>query len=185
MEQDDTALVMACRRGDQAAWDALVGRYERLVYAVARRAGMGVDEAADVYQRVFAILIEHLDSIEQPDQLGAWLISTTRREVWRIRRRERSAARFYADADDALTVPDETPQPDQIMELVEERARVRAAVAQLDERCRQLIGLLFSDADALAYAEIATLLGISEGSIGPTRARCLDKLRRLLETPAT
>ena len=181
MEPDDVALVLACRRGDQDAWEALVTRYERLVYAIARRAGLDQEQATDVYQRVFIALVESLDSIERPAQLGAWLISTTRHESWRLLRRARTAGQLFADAGQALELQDDTPPPDDWVLLLEEQQRVRAAVAALPERCRRLIEALFFEPYPRPYAEIAAALGINEGSIGPTRARCLQKLRQLLE----
>ena len=181
MEPDDAALVLACRRGDQAAWEALVARYERLVYAIARRAGLDQEQATDVYQRVFTALVERLDSIERPAQLGAWLISTTQHESWRLMRRARTAGRIFADAEEAYELQDDAPPPDDWVLLLEEQQRVRAAVAALPERCRWLIQALFFEPDPPSYAEIAATLGINEGGVGPTRARCLQKLRQLLE----
>jgi RNA polymerase sigma factor (sigma-70 family) len=181
MEPDDTVLVGACRRGDQAAWEALVTRYERLVYAIARRAGLDQDQATDVYQRVFIALVESLDHIERPAQLSAWLTSTTRHESWRLMRRARTAGRMFADAEEVYELQDDAPPLDNWVLLLEEHQRVRAAVAALPERCRWLIEALFFEPDPLPYAKIAAALGINEGSIGPTRARCLQKLRQLLE----
>jgi len=183
MEQDDAALVLACRGGDQRAWDLLVGRYERLIFSVARRAGLDQDQAAEVLQRVFLILVERLDSIEQPERIGAWLVGTARFEIWRLRRRARVANR-YGVADELVEEhADGMPTLDELLEEEEERGRVRAAVAKLDGRCRQLIELLFYQDHPVGYAEVGATLGMSAGSIGPTRARCLEKLRRALEEP--
>jgi RNA polymerase sigma factor (sigma-70 family) len=179
MEPSDEALVQACRSGDQAAWEMLVGRYQRLIYSIPRRAGMDEDMAADVFQRVFATLVQKLDQIEHPERIGAWLTTTTRREVWRISRRERTVA--SDDEELAADLPDDTPAPDELLVRLEEQHKVRVAVAALDERCRRLLTLLFYRPEPPPYAEIADALGTSEGSIGPTRARCLQKLRRLLE----
>jgi RNA polymerase sigma factor (sigma-70 family) len=180
MKPDDATLVLACRQGDQAAWDALVTRYERLVYAIAYRAGLDQEQATDIYQRVFTILVERLDSIERPAQIAAWLISTTQHEAWRLKRRARTAGLLFTDADKATDLPDNAPPLDDWLLLLEEQQRVRAAVAALPERCRQLIEALFFQPDPPTYAEIAAALGVNVGSIGPTRARCLQKLRQLL-----
>src|SRR5262249_43696447 len=83
MEQSDGALVRACRTGDQAAWEALVRRYQRLVQAIPLRAGLDQDAAADVFQEVFAALVQRLDHIDDPDRLGAWIVTTARRITWR------------------------------------------------------------------------------------------------------
>src|SRR5262245_65885826 len=90
MELSDEALVLACRRGDASAWETLVGRYHRLVYAIPRRAGLDREQSADVCQRTFAVLVEKIDRIEQPARIGAWLATTAKRETWRISRREQS-----------------------------------------------------------------------------------------------
>src|SRR5215475_11346356 len=90
MEPSDEALVLACRRGDAAAWETLIARYQRLVFSIPRRAGLDADLSAEVFQQVFTVLLEKLDRIEQPRYIGAWLATTARREAHRIRRRERT-----------------------------------------------------------------------------------------------
>ncbi|MDB5076880.1 MAG: putative polymerase sigma factor, partial [Chloroflexi bacterium] len=86
MEVSDGALLLACRQNDQAAWVALIARYQRLIYSIPRRAGLNPEQAADVFQQVFATLVEHLDQIEHPDRIGPWLVTTARRETWRVSR---------------------------------------------------------------------------------------------------
>ena len=93
MEASDETLVLACRGGDPNAWAALIDRYQRLIYAIARRAGLDEDQSADVFQRVFATLVEHLDRVENPALIGAWLATTARHEAWRFSRRERRIRR--------------------------------------------------------------------------------------------
>src|SRR5690242_11091622 len=83
MNLSDEALVLACRRGDEAAWETLVERFQRLIYTIARRAGLDEDAATDVFQNVFASLVERLDRIEQPDRIQAWLVTAAKRESWR------------------------------------------------------------------------------------------------------
>jgi RNA polymerase sigma factor (sigma-70 family) len=181
MELSDEALVRACRRGEAAAWETLVMRYQRLIYAIARRAGLDKDQCAEAFQSVFVALVEHLDRIENPARVGAWLATAARYESWRVRRRMRGVA--VPDIDNpsyAEQLLNDTPLDSALLQL-EQQNLIRKAVATLDERCRTLVTLLFYRADPSSYAEIAALLGISEGSIGPTRARCLAKVRRLLE----
>lgn len=183
MDSSDEALVLACRAGDQAAWAALVERYQRLVYAIARHTGLDVEQAADVFQRVFAILVESLDKIEQPAQIGAWLATTARHESWRLSRRERAAYRVHGEGlEQAGEIADADLLPEALVLRLEQQQQVRIALTALDERCRHLLLLLFYRPDSPPYSEIADLLGIREGSIGPTRARCLQKLRRHLES---
>jgi RNA polymerase sigma factor (sigma-70 family) len=182
MEPSDEALVLACRSGDATAWGMLVDRYERLVYAIARQAGLDHEQSADVFQLVFATLVEHLSQIEQPALIGAWLVTTARHQAWRFGRRERMARFASLDAPNlAESFADSSLLPEALMLRLEEQHQVRTAVAALDERCRKLRVLLFYRSDIPAYAEIAATLGMNEGSIGPTRARCLRKLRHLLD----
>ena len=182
MEPSDESLILACRAGDATAWEQLVDRYQRLIYSIARHAGLDNEQSADVFQRVFARLVERLGQIEQPALIGAWLATTTRHEAWRFSRRERMARIVSLDMPDlAEPFVDSALLPEALMIRLEEQHRVRTAVAALDERCRNLLMLLFYRSDSPAYAEIAESLGMREGSIGPTRARCLQKLRRLLD----
>jgi RNA polymerase sigma factor (sigma-70 family) len=179
----DAELIAACRTGDEAAWKALVQRYQRLVYAIPRRSGMDDEQVAEVFQRTFVKLVENLDRITQPDRLAAWLTTTAKRETWRYSQRERATVGLPGlgdDDDDQIELPDDAPLPGEDLIVLEQQHAIRVALAALDERCRTLLTLLYYRADPPAYAEIAAQLGTSEGSIGPTRARCLDKLRKLL-----
>jgi RNA polymerase sigma factor (sigma-70 family) len=187
MEQSDRELLLACRRGDQAAWESLVRRYQRLIYTIPRRAGLHEDLAADVFQEVFATLFEKLDEIESPERLKAWLVTTARRKTWRSINRKNRLQAFGDDEDDETgeaelsKLADEAPLPDEALIQLEEQHGVRLAVGQLDERCGKLLTLLFYEDEPLPYAEIAARIGAPEGSIGPTRARCLQKLLKILE----
>jgi RNA polymerase sigma factor (sigma-70 family) len=185
MGQTDEELLQACRRGDEAAWEALVGRFQRLIYAIPRRAGLPEDLSMEVFQEVFMTLFEKLETIEQPERLQAWLVTTARRKTWRLISREKISQTSTTDeatsTDEISELPDNAPLPDQVLVKLEEQHQVRTAVAALDERCRKLLTLLFYSAEPPSYAELATALGATEGSIGPTRARCLQKLLRLLD----
>lgn len=185
MTQSDVKLLQACRHGDAAAWETLVTRYQKLIYTIPRRAGLDEDDAADVFQEVFTTLFEKLDTIEQPERLHAWLVTTARRKTWRVISRRRMLQQ-QSDPDEAgesefENLPANTPLPDEILVRLEDQHRVRTCLAALDERCRNLLTLLFYRDEPPPYAEIAATLGTSEGSIGPTRARCLKKLLTLLE----
>jgi RNA polymerase sigma factor (sigma-70 family) len=185
MTPSDTSLVLACREGDSEAWSTLVQRYQRLIYTVPRRAGLSEDLAADVFQRVFLKLVEQINKIEQPDRISAWLVTTARRESLAILRRERSRSNQISseseEEDPLATVSAASPLPDELLEQLEDQQLVRQALAQLDERCRTLLELLFYSDKPLSYAQIATALQVPDGSVGPTRARCLQRLRKMLE----
>ena len=191
-DEDDTALVARCRRGERAAWEALVQRYQRLVYAIVRRAGLDEHSAADVFQTVFARLVEHLPRIAAPERLQAWIVTTAKREVLlTLRRGQRTISITRADAGDdgdeptaEFDVADDAPLPEQVLDDLQQLDGLRRALDRLDERCRELLLLLFRDEDEkVLYEEVSARLGIAIGSIGPTRSRCLGKLRGLVETP--
>ena len=184
MEPSDKELLAACRRGEETAWEVLVHRYQRLIFAIPRRAGLDEDQAADVFQEVFATLLKKLNDIDDPERLHAWLVTTARRITWRAI----SKAQLSISVDDAgregkfPSMPDNAALADEVLMQLEEQHRVRRALTSLDERCQKLLKLLFYEIEPRSYAEIAAELGASEGSIGPTRARCLKKMLRLLET---
>ena len=184
MDDSDLQLVSDCRRGDQLAWEKLVRRYQRLIYAIPRRAGLNEDQAAEIFQDVFTTLFEKLNDIEEPERLQAWLVTTTRRRTLRTISQTPGKSRADETSDEvthlAEAMRDQSPLPDEQLLILEEQHRVRVAVSQLDERCQTLVRLLFYQRDPPSYAEVAKILGVPEGSIGPTRARCLAKLLRLL-----
>jgi len=184
MEPTDKQLLLRCRRGDEAAWEALVNRYQRLMYAIPRRAGLDDDQAAEVFQEVFTTLFQKLNDIDDPDRLHAWLVTTAKRKTWRTISKARLTDQM-PDAEDGSneelgSIPDESPLPDEVLLKLEEQHRVRTALGALEERCRKLLTMLFYQSEAPSYSQIALSMGISEGSIGPTRARCLGKMLRLL-----
>jgi RNA polymerase sigma factor (sigma-70 family) len=184
-EASDESLILACRRGNADAWDTLVHRYQKLIYTIPRRAGLDEDQAAEVFQRTYAKLVENLHRIRQPESIHAWLVTTARRETLQLIREESVHKSFSAkrenheDRPTDETIVDETPLPGETLERLEEQHLVRLAIAEMDQRSRDLLNLLYYH--PLSYAEIAALLDIPEGSLGPTRARCLEKLRRSLE----
>jgi len=183
MKDSDLELVLACRRGDQLAWEKLIRRYQRLIYTIPLRAGLNQDQAADIFQDVFTTLFQKLNDIEEPERIQAWLVTTARRKTSRFISKARPRSDVSADlpANESAAILDGAPLPDEQMLILEEQHRIRTAVSLLDERCRNLLQRLFYDAEPPSYAEIAASLGIPEGSIGPTRARCLGKLLRLLQ----
>lgn len=186
LERQDAELIAACQRGEEAAWTTLVARYQKLIYTIPRRAGLDDEQCADIFQLTFQRLFEHLDRLEQPERVRAWLVTTARRATDRLKERaNRWQPLPEADEDSnatsarPLTAP--TPLPDALIVELEEQHLVRTTMAQLNERCRELLSLLFYAEERPAYSDIANRLQIPEGSIGPTRNRCLQKLRDLLQ----
>ncbi len=180
---DDADLISRCRGGEERAWRVLVDRYQRLIYTVARRGGLDDHGCADVFQGVFGQLFESLDRIERPGQLRAWLVTLARRQTLRhFRHSGRTVA--ADDAGDPIDeLADPSPWPPDLLDDLEQMHLLETAMARLDDRCRRLLQQLFAeDHERLPYEEIATQLGLALGSIGPTRARCLAKLRQLFES---
>lgn len=173
----DASLLAACLVGDEQAWATLVERYTRLIFSIARKSGLNEEDAADVVQNVFTIVLRRLEALQQPERFSSWLITTSHRESWRVGR-----GRLDTSSDDAIEPVDPQPPTDhQVIEL-EHATLVQEAVRQLDDRCRQLIESLFLADDRPSYDEISQHLGIAVGSIGPIRARCLKRLRAQLQT---
>jgi RNA polymerase sigma factor (sigma-70 family) len=184
---EDAALVARCRAGDGSAWDALVQRHQRLVYALAMRIGLDEHGAADILQTVFARLLQHLPRIAEPARLQGWIAITAKREaLLQLHRSRRTVSMSIADDGDddrasAWDIADDAAQPDAVLQDLQQLAELRRALDRLDQRSRSLLLLLFrADDDKLPYDEVARRMGIPVGSIGPTRARCLDKLRKLM-----
>ena len=184
---DDAALVRRCVAGDGTAWTLLVERYQRLVYAIVRRAGLDEHAAADVFQTVFARLIEHLPRLNDPGRLQAWIVTTAKREAILQHSRARrtvSLTRPDDDTHEALVAepPDESPLPEEALAELQLLHRLRLALHELDARCRDLLVMMFADDDEKpSYEGMAQRLQMPVGSLGPTRARCLDKLRRRMQ----
>lgn len=172
-----TDLIARANSGDQHAWDVLVERYAPLVWSICRRYradGIDVDE---VGQNVWLRLVDQLDRIREPAALPGWLVTTTEREcarALRAARRKRAAWQMLEDE----SIPDERIGGTEHQLLAAERdAALREAFSCLPPRCQRLLALLTEDPPA-PYAQISATLGIPVGSIGPTRSRSLDKLRR-------
>jgi len=188
---EDDVLLQRCRDGDRASWSILVRRYQRLIYTVPRRAGLSDESCADVFQATFARLFEHLDRIDDASRVRAWLVTTARRETLRLlelAQRQGTGPRAVPaggsddDGGDELDrIADPGPLPEALLSDLQDQHRVRQAVDRLDPRSRQFIELMFLQDEPLPYGEVARRMGMAEGSIGPTRARCLEKLRLLLQ----
>jgi RNA polymerase sigma factor (sigma-70 family) len=174
---DVTALLQAAAHGDPDAWNALVARYNGLVWSVARSHRLDGADAADVTQTTWLRLVEHLGDIRDPDRLGAWLATTARHESLRLlrmgQRHVLTDGEAFADVADGRSVEDR-------LITGERDAALWRGFATLDERCRSLLRLLVAD-PAPAYEEIGAALGLAIGSIGPMRARCLERLRVRIE----
>lgn len=180
---DDKEIIAACLDGNRDAWEALIVRYQRLIYSIPLKSRLSQDDAADIFQSVCVKLIESLPSLRDHEKIVSWLITTTTRECWRLtaRRRRNSQETVDDDTDRMTEIPDQAPLADQEMVSLEQQQIVRDALARLPERCSRLLRMLFYEKDELSYADIASRIKIPVSSIGPTRARCLEKLRKILD----
>ncbi|HEY3870136.1 MAG TPA: sigma-70 family RNA polymerase sigma factor [Actinocrinis sp.] len=173
-------LVDAAVRGSHAAWNGLVDRYARLVWSVARTFRLSDADAADVCQTTWLRLVENLDRIADPERLGSWLATTARREcIAVLRRRDREAPVSEAawNEFEEPEAPGDGPEARIITQ--DENKQLWDAFSGLSERCRNLLRVLAAvpKEGKASYAQISAALGIPTGSIGPTRARCLEQLR--------
>ncbi|HUI03333.1 MAG TPA: sigma-70 family RNA polymerase sigma factor [Acidimicrobiales bacterium] len=171
------ALVGAALNGEEPAWRELVARFGGMIASVGHRYGLSPADVSELQQTTWLRLVENLHRIEQPERVGGWLATTARRESLQMLRR---AAKYTAGADQMLA-----NLPDRSAAEVDERPghdvqrALLVAWARLKPRCRELLGLLMSE-DETGYRDLATMLRMPVGSIGPTRARCLQHLRRLV-----
>jgi RNA polymerase sigma factor (sigma-70 family) len=170
-------LVRAAREGSEDALGQIVTELSPLVWQVARAAGLSSSDAEDVLQTVWMRLVAHLDDIYDSSALTGWLVTTTRREAWRVR----AAARrlLPADQESFAGLPDQGPGAEEQVILDDRQQVLWAAIARLSKRCQALLRIV-AFAPRPDYAAVAAELGMPVGSIGPTRGRCLAKLRALL-----
>ncbi len=173
--------VRRAAKGDRAAWDELVVAFGRMVWSIAIAHRLNQADAGEVSQTTWLRLVEHIDRIDQPERLGGWLATTARRESLRLLRLR---GREVPTDDESRLDHDSTAPSPETTALERDRARqVRAAFAALPEKCRVLLHLVVVIRPP--YAEVAAALDMPVGSIGPTRARCLERLRRLLDGGGT
>ena len=170
------ALVTRAAGGDQDAWYELVDRYAPLVYTICTRYRLSNHDIEDVGQNVWLLLVEQLGKLREPAALPGWLATTTARECLRVVTAVHKSERLGTGLDDSVLFVDDAVIDEEIL-MAERNAALRAAFAELPSRCQQLLSMLISDPPH-SYADIHAELGLPVGSIGPQRARCLDRLRQ-------
>jgi RNA polymerase sigma factor (sigma-70 family) len=177
---DVAVLVRRAAAGDRSAWERLVDQYGRLIWAMTRDFRLPESDAADVFQATWLRLLEHIDRLEYPERVGSWIATTARHECLRSVAARKRVVLVHDDT--ALSgVMGHGPEADERL-LAEERAlAVRDALTHLPSRWQRLLELLMADPPA-SYAEISDQLGLPVGSIGPTRGRCLERLRVILQS---
>jgi len=173
IEWSDADLIEACLAGDERAWKVLVERYSRLIYTIPMRMGCSQIVAEEVFQETCVTLLEKLDTLRDHNRLSSWLMTVTRRAcIHRWRQKELT----QVELTDAAGPVEGTPET-KLLRL-EEQHRVQLAFERLSQRCRRLLRALFVADPPRPYKAIAEELDMPLGSIGPTRRRCLEKLRQ-------
>lgn len=174
-EVTDAALLELCIEGDESAWRALVFRYRNLVYSTALGVGLDADDAGDVFQEVWFELHRSMRRIRRAEAIPKWLVVATRRLSYKVAvRRRRSVAGVSRDLVDPATLSDEA------YSILRTRHKLEEGLARLGDPCAKLLRLLFLETETISYEEISKRTGLPIGSIGPNRARCLEKLRKIL-----
>lgn len=162
--------------GDPAAWEQFVLAYSRLLYAVIRRTGLTAGEIDDCVQQTWLSCYRSRHRIKQPERVTAWLTKTARHKALKIIRHQAVVEKNVA----RIAPPSPAAAPDRAILLAQQQAQLHLALARLDERCRRLLEAIFFSPDPRTYEEIAVQLGLPRNSFGPTRSRCLEKLRKIL-----
>lgn len=171
------ALVNRATAGDRAAWDEIVERYSPLVWSICARYRLTREDADDVGQSVWLLLVENIGSLRAPAALPGWLATTTRHECLRVLRAAPRHAHVGLPPDDQMPSEVDAAVIEEEMFKAERNAALRAALAELPPRCRELLSMMICDPPC-RYEEISAALDVPVGSIGPLRARCLDRIRR-------
>jgi RNA polymerase sigma factor (sigma-70 family) len=175
----DQDLIRHCRKGDVGAWRRLLARYERLVFSIPRRYGLSREDAADITQLTFTILFQSLDDLPEDSSLGAWLTTVARRHTWRLldRNRREAAVERGNPSEDSTPLGNDSTEEVERWELTQ---WLDYGLSLVGEPCRDLLSALYLEPEQPSYAQVAARLGMAVGSIGPTRIRCLKRLRQVL-----
>jgi RNA polymerase sigma factor (sigma-70 family) len=171
------ALVSEARQGNEDAIGQIVTELSPMLWQVARAAGLGRGDAEDVLQTVWMRLFAHLDAIHTSAALTGWLVTTTRREAWRVHAAGRR--QLPADQEVLTALPDQGPGSEDLVIIDDQRRTLWVAISQLSPRCQELLRIV-AFVPRPDYPAVAAKLGMPVGSVGPTRGRCLAKLRDLL-----
>jgi len=172
----DPELIALCLSGDAGAWEALILRYRRLIYSIPVRFNFTQADASDVFQAVCLKLIEHLHGLKDETKVSAWLITTTTRQCIHVRAQRMRETSSDEDFDEPAAA-DVNVEDIQIQ--TQEQQNIRDAVGKLPDRCRRLLELLYFEVTSPSYEDIGKIMKMPVASIGPTRARCLEKLRTI------
>lgn len=176
---NDTRLVKECLAGNEEAWSLLIDKYKALIYSIPVKYRLPPDEATEVFQATCVELLRRLPDLRQPRALPKWLIQVAHHQCYRWKRQQLRMVSRDGEAD----VPDpETPAvAETLIRQTQEEQMLRDAVAALSPQCRRLVQLLFFESPPRPYNEVAVELGLAVGSIGFTRQKCMDRLKKRLD----
>jgi RNA polymerase sigma factor (sigma-70 family) len=176
---NDTRLVKECLSGNEIAWSLLIDKYKALIYSIPVKYGLSQQEAADVFQATCMELLVRLPQLREPRALPKWLMQVAHHECYRLKRlNQRVVSR---DAEPDLPEPETPAIAESLVQQTQEEQMLREAITALTPQCRRLVELLFFETPSRPYTEVAVELGLAVGSIGFTRQKCIQRLRRQLE----
>jgi RNA polymerase sigma factor (sigma-70 family) len=176
---DDIRLVKECLSGNEEAWSSLLEKYKALIYSIPVKYGLSQQDASDVFQATCLELLARLPDLRQPRALAKWLMQVAHHECYRWKRsQQRLVSR---DADPELPEPEIPPIAESLVQKTQEEQMLREAVRLLTPQCQRLVALLFFETPPRSYAAVAKELRLAQGSIGFTREKCLERLRRQLD----
>jgi len=176
---NDTRLVKECLSGNEAAWSQLIDKYKALIYSIPIKYNLPPQEAADVFQATCVELLVRLPELREPRALPKWLMQVAHHECYRVKRfSQRVVSR---DSEENSPEPEIPPIAESLVVQTQEEQMLRESMATLTPQCRRLVEMLFFESPSRPYAEVAAELGLALGSIGFTRQKCIERLRRQLE----
>ena len=176
---NDTRLVKECLSGNEAAWAQLIDKYKALIYSIPVKYNLPPHEAADVFQATCVELLVRLPELREPRALPKWLMQVAHHECYRVKRlSQRVVSR---DSEENSLEPETPPIAETLVVQTQEEQMLREAMAVLTPQCRRLVEMLFFETPSRPYAQVAAELGLAVGSIGFTRQKCIERLRRQLE----
>jgi RNA polymerase sigma factor (sigma-70 family) len=169
-------LVARLRSGDEGAWRQFMADYGRLIFLIAKRVGLPEQDREEVFQNTCLSVLRFIESLRDPEKITSWVYSISYRHALDLLKKQRSADPHAL----ASELDQWTPSALEAVERLDQAERLLGVIEELPERCRNILHSIYLDKSHPSYEEIARREGIPVGSIGPTRARCLKKLRRLL-----
>jgi len=177
--QNDARLIKECLSGSEEAWSQLIDKYKALIYSIPVKYKLSQHEAADVFQATCTELLVRLPELRDPRALPKWLMQVAHHECYRLKRQNQRVV--SRDAEPDLPEPETPAIAESLVQQTQEEQMLREAMTTLTPQCRRLVELLFFETPSRPYADVAAELGLAVGSIGFTRQKCIERLRRQLE----